>query len=104
MGTPSPSRVGRALLSALRRRLQPLGGLLGLSHLDVVHPLSQRNCICLFGPVEFLLLTYPGLGGYCGFFPWQAASRGLIAGGFGLMLAFVGVDTVSGQTTVYPGH
>ena len=56
-------------------------------------PLAKEIVSACLAQLNFCCLRYPGLGGYCGFFPWQVASRGLIAGGFGLMFAFVGVDT-----------
>ncbi len=49
-----------------------------------------------FGPAEFFLLTILGLVAIAVSARGKLL-RGLIAGGFGLMLAFVGSDTVSGE-------
>ena len=72
-----------------------MGGLIGLISLLLVIPLA-RNIIYLFGPPEFFLLTILCL------IAIAVATRGkllrgLIAGGFGLMAAFVGMDSVSGE-------
>jgi putative tricarboxylic transport membrane protein len=72
-----------------------MGGLIGLISLLLVIPLA-RDIIYLFGPPEFFLLTILCL------IAIAVATRGkllrgLIAGGFGLMVAFVGMDSVSGQ-------
>ncbi len=72
-----------------------MGGLIGLFTLLLVIPVA-RELVLAFGPAEFLLLTILGLVAIA------VASRGkllrgLIAGGLGLMLAFVGSDTVSGE-------
>ncbi|NNC77324.1 MAG: tripartite tricarboxylate transporter permease [Woeseiaceae bacterium] len=72
-----------------------LGGLIGLLSLLLVIPLA-REIIFLFGPPEFFLLTILCLVAIA-----VAASgkllRGLIAAGFGLMLTFVGMESVSGE-------
>jgi len=73
-----------------------LGGLLGLITLMMFIPLA-KEIVLLFGPVEFLLLTLLGLVAIAVSARGKLL-RGLIAGGFGLMLAFVGVDTMSGET------
>jgi putative tricarboxylic transport membrane protein len=72
-----------------------LGGLIGLVSLLIVIPLA-REIIYLFGPPEFFLLTILCL------IAIAVATRGkllrgLVAAGFGLMLAFVGMDSVSGE-------
>ena len=72
-----------------------LGGLIGLISLLLVIPLA-REIIFLFGPPEFFLLTLLCLAAIA-----VATSgkllRGLIAAGFGLMLTFVGMESVSGE-------
>jgi len=73
-----------------------LGGLLWLITLMMFIPLA-KEIVLLFGPVEFLLLTLLGLVAIAVSARGKLL-RGLIAGGFGLMLAFVGVDTMSGET------
>jgi putative tricarboxylic transport membrane protein len=72
----------------------PLGGLFGVLTLLLVLPLA-RDIVLLFGPPEFFLVAVFGI-------VTVAISssanllRGLIAGGVGLMLSFVGYDTVHG--------
>jgi putative tricarboxylic transport membrane protein len=73
-----------------------MGGLLGLFTLILFIPLA-KEIVLLFGPVEFLLLTVLGLVAIAVSSRGKLL-RGLIAGGFGLMFAFVGVDTISGAT------
>lgn len=72
-----------------------LGGLIGLVSLLLVIPLA-RDIIYLFGPPEFLLLTLLGLVAIAVATRGKLL-RGLIAGGIGLLLAFVGMDSVSGE-------
>jgi putative tricarboxylic transport membrane protein len=72
-----------------------LGGLIGLVSLLLVIPLA-REIIYLFGPPEFFLLTVLCLIAIA-VATMGKLLRGLIAGGFGLMTAFVGMDSVSGQ-------
>lgn len=72
-----------------------LGGLIGLISLLLVIPLA-RNIIFLFGPPEFFLLTILCLVAIA-VATMGRLLRGLIAGGFGLLLAFVGMDSVSGE-------
>jgi putative tricarboxylic transport membrane protein len=72
----------------------PLGGLFGVVTLLLVLPLA-KEIVLLFGPPEFFLVAVFGI-------VTVAVSsgtnllRGLIAGGIGLMLSFVGYDTVNG--------
>ena len=73
-----------------------MGGVLGLFTLILFIPLA-KEIVLLFGPVEFLLLTVLGLVAIAVSSRGKLL-RGLIAGGFGLMFAFVGVDTISGAT------
>jgi len=73
-----------------------VGGLLGLVTLLLFIPLA-KEIVLVFGPVEFLLLTLLGLVAIAVSSRGKLL-RGLIAGGFGLMFAFVGVDTISGET------
>jgi putative tricarboxylic transport membrane protein len=72
-----------------------LGGLIGLVSLLLVIPLA-RDIIYLFGPPEFLLLTILCLAAIAVATRGKLL-RGLIAAGFGLMAAFVGMDSVSGE-------
>ncbi|MDH3547403.1 MAG: tripartite tricarboxylate transporter permease [Gammaproteobacteria bacterium] len=72
----------------------PLGGLFGVLTLLLVLPVA-REIVLLFGPPEFFLVAVFGI-------VTVAISssanllRGLVAGGIGLMLSFVGYDTVHG--------
>jgi len=71
-----------------------IGGLIGTVSLLAVLPLSKR-LVLSFGPPEFFLLSILGL------VMVATASRGkmlrgLVAGGVGLMIAFVGFDQVTG--------
>jgi putative tricarboxylic transport membrane protein len=72
-----------------------MGGLIGLISLLLVIPLA-RNIIYLFGPPEFFLLTVLCLLAIA-VATLGKLLRGLIAAGFGLMAAFVGMDSVSGE-------
>ncbi len=72
-----------------------LGGLIGLVTLLLVIPVA-RELVLAFGPAEFFLLTLLGLAAIAVSARGKLL-RGLIAGGLGLMLAFVGSDTVSGE-------
>jgi putative tricarboxylic transport membrane protein len=73
-----------------------LGGLIGTVSLLLVLPISKA-LVLAFGPPEFFLLAILG-------FCMVATSsrgkmlRGLIASGFGLMIAFVGFDQVTGAS------
>jgi putative tricarboxylic transport membrane protein len=71
-----------------------LGGLIGIFTLLLVIPIAKA-VVLAFGPPEFFLLALLGL---CAIAVASRGKllRGLIAGGFGLMLAFVGYDSVSG--------
>ena len=73
-----------------------IGGLVGTLTLLAVLPISHR-LVLAFGPPEFFLLSLLAL-------VMVASStrgkllRGLVAGGFGLMLAMVGYDQMNGGT------
>lgn len=71
-----------------------VGGIIGTISLLAILPLSEKLALS-FGPPEFFLLSILGL------VMVATASRGkmlrgLVAGGFGLMIAFVGFDQVTG--------
>jgi putative tricarboxylic transport membrane protein len=72
-----------------------MGGLIGLVTLLLVIPIA-RELVLAFGPAEFFLLTILGLIAIAVSARGKLL-RGLIAGGLGLMLAFIGSDTVSGE-------
>lgn len=72
----------------------PLGGLFGVITLLLVLPLA-RDIVLLFGPPEFFLIAVFGIVSVA-LSDGSKLLRGLIAGGVGLMLSFVGYDTVHG--------
>lgn len=72
----------------------PLGGLFGVLTLLLVLPLA-RDIVLLFGPPEFFLVAVFGIVTVA-ISSSSNLLRGLIAGGVGLMLSFVGYDTVHG--------
>ncbi|MGH6769745.1 MAG: tripartite tricarboxylate transporter permease [Xanthobacteraceae bacterium] len=72
-----------------------LGGLIGVVVLVAVIPLLQQ-IVLLFGPPEFFMLAIMGLVAVALATGGQFL-RGLIAGGIGLMLAFVGYSSISGD-------
>lgn len=71
-----------------------LGGLIGLFTLLLVIPIAKA-IVLFFGPPEFFLLAILGL---CAIAISCRGKllRGLISGAFGLMLAFIGYNNVSG--------
>lgn len=72
-----------------------LGGALGLITLLAVLPLA-KVIVLSFGPAEFLMLALVGLAAVA-----MAARgkllRGLVAAAFGLLLSFIGFDSVTGE-------
>ena len=72
-----------------------LGGLIGMVTLVAVIPILKQ-IILLFGPPEFFMLALMGLASVALATGGQFL-RGLIAGGIGLMLSFVGYSAVSGD-------
>jgi len=73
-----------------------LGGLIGVAILVAVIPVAKQIVI-LFGPPEFFALAVLGLSAIA-LSTGGKFLRGLIAGGVGLALAFVGYDAVNGGT------
>jgi len=71
-----------------------LGGLIGVAAMLAVIPIAKA-VVLLFGPPEFFMLAVLGLSAIA-VSTGGKLLRGLIAGGFGLMLAFVGFDDVGG--------
>jgi putative tricarboxylic transport membrane protein len=71
-----------------------LGGLLGVAAMLAVIPIAKL-IVLLFGPPEFFMLAILGLSAIA-VSTGGKLLRGLISGGFGLMLAFVGFDDVGG--------
>ena len=72
-----------------------LGGLIGVIVLVAVLPLLKQ-IVLLFGPPEFFMLALMGLASVALATGGQFL-RGLIAGGIGLMLSFVGNSAVTGD-------
>jgi putative tricarboxylic transport membrane protein len=72
-----------------------MGGIIGLFTLLLFIPLAKQ-IVLLFGPAEFLLLTVLGLTAIAVSARGKLL-RGLIAGGIGLFLAFVGTDMITGE-------
>jgi len=71
-----------------------LGGLIGVGVMLAVIPIAKA-IVLLFGPPEFFMLAVLGLSAIA-VSTGGKLIRGLISGGFGLMLAFVGFDDVGG--------
>lgn len=72
-----------------------LGGLIGLFTLLLFIPLA-KDVVLSFGPAEFFLLTILGLAAIAVSVRGKLL-RGLIAGGVGLIFAFVGSDAITGD-------
>jgi len=71
-----------------------LGGLIGVGVMLAVIPVAKA-IVLLFGPPEFFMLGVLGLSAIA-VSTGGKLIRGLISGGFGLILAFVGFDEVGG--------
>ncbi|MCH7486300.1 MAG: tripartite tricarboxylate transporter permease [Proteobacteria bacterium] len=71
-----------------------LGGLIGIFALLLFIPIAKQF-VLLFGPPEFFMLAMLGLAAIAAS-TGDAFLRGLISALFGLMLAFIGYDAVSG--------
>jgi putative tricarboxylic transport membrane protein len=72
-----------------------IGGLLGIAFLIAVIPIT-REIVLLFGPPEFFLLAILGLASIAVSTPGRLL-RGLIVACFGLLVAFIGYDSFSGE-------
>ncbi len=79
-----------------------LGGILGVAILVAVIPVA-KEIVLLFGPPEFFALAILGLGAIA-LSTGGKFLRGLIAGGIGLALAFVGFDAVNGGDRFTGGY
>lgn len=89
------ARQGRAGLAiGAAATASALGGLIGVAVMLAVMPIAKA-VVLAFGPPEFFMLAVLGL---CAIAVSTGGKllRGLIAGGFGLMLSFVGYDEVGG--------
>lgn len=78
-----------------------LGGLIGLAILIAIIPIA-KEVVLLFTPTEFFSLAILGLGAIA-LSTGGKFLRGLIAGGVGLALAFVGFDIINGNTRFTAG-
>jgi len=72
-----------------------LGGIIGTISVLAVLPVA-KELVLLFGPPEFFLLAILGLVVVATTSRGKML-RGLVTGGFGLMVAFIGYDNVSGD-------
>jgi putative tricarboxylic transport membrane protein len=86
-------RAGAAIGAAAMA--STLGGLIGVCVLVAVLPLLKQ-IVLLFGPPEFFMLALMGLTSVALATGGQFL-RGLIAGGIGLMLSFVGNSAITGD-------
>ena len=86
-------RAGAAIGAAAMA--STLGGLIGVVVLLLVLPVLKQ-IVLLFGPPEFFMLSLMGLAAVALATGGQFL-RGLIAGGVGLMLAFVGNSAITGD-------
>lgn len=71
-----------------------LGGLIGVVILVAVIPIAKQ-IVLLFGPPEFFAMAVMGIGAIA-LSTGGKFLRGLIAGGVGMALAFIGYDAVNG--------
>ncbi len=79
-----------------------LGGLIGVAILIAVIPVAKQ-VVLLFSPPEFFSLAILGLGAIA-LSTGGKFLRGLIAGGVGLALSFVGFDAVNGGDRFTAGY
>jgi putative tricarboxylic transport membrane protein len=84
--------AGRALGAALMSSM--LGGVLGAIFLALVIPVV-RPLVLSFGPPEFFMLAIMGLA-FISLMSGDSILRGLMAGGMGLIISFVGMDPQTG--------
>jgi putative tricarboxylic transport membrane protein len=80
--------AGRALGAALTS--SAVGGVLGALYLILLIPV-MRPLILLFAPPEFFMMAVVGIA-FIAVISGQSLLKGLIAGGFGLLLGMVGLD------------
>lgn len=84
--------AGRALGAALTSSM--LGGILGAVFLALIIPVV-RPLILAFGPPEFFMLAIMGLT-FIALMAGDSLLKGLMAGGMGLLISFVGMDPQTG--------
>ncbi len=84
--------AGRALGAALMSSM--LGGILGAIFLALIIPV-MRPLILAFGPPEFFMLAIMGLT-FIALMAGDSLLKGLMSGGMGLLISFVGMDPQTG--------
>jgi putative tricarboxylic transport membrane protein len=94
-GYPLAQQGKAGLAIGAAQAASTVGGFIGVFTLIAVIPIA-KHIVLLFGPPEYFMLAMMGLAAIAVSTGGQFL-RGLIAGTFGLMLAFVGYDSVSGE-------
>jgi putative tricarboxylic transport membrane protein len=84
--------AGRALGAALSSSM--IGGILGAIFMALVIPIV-RPIVLSFGPPEFFMLAIMGLT-FISLMSGDSLIKGLLAGGMGLIISFVGMDPQTG--------
>ncbi len=84
--------AGRALGAALTSSV--IGGLFGAVYMSIVIPIV-RPLILSFGPPEFFMLAMMGIC-FISLMSGESLLKGLLAGGMGLIISFVGMDPQTG--------
>ena len=84
--------AGRALGAALTSSM--LGGVLGAIFMALVIPVV-RPMVLSFGPPEFFMLAMMGVA-FISLMSGSSILKGLMAGGMGLLISFVGMDPQTG--------
>lgn len=94
-GYPLAQQGKAGLAIGAAQAASTVGGFIGVFTLIAIIPVAKQ-IVLLFGPPEYFMLAMMGLAAIAVSTGGQFL-RGLIAGALGLMLAFVGYDTVSGD-------
>ena len=84
--------AGRALGAALTSSM--LGGIIGAIFMALIIPVL-RPVVLAFGPPEFFMLAMMGLA-FISLMSGKSLLKGLMAGGMGLIISFVGMDPQTG--------
>jgi len=84
--------AGRALGAALTSSM--IGGVLGAIFMAMVIPVL-RPLVLAFGPPEFFMMAIMGLA-FISLMAGESLLKGLMAGGMGLIISFVGMDPQTG--------
>jgi putative tricarboxylic transport membrane protein len=94
-GYPLAQQGKAGLAIGAAQSASTIGGFIGIFTLIAIIPVAKQ-IVLLFGPPEYFMLAMMGLAAIAVSTGGQFL-RGLIAGAVGLMLAFVGYDSVSGD-------